>query len=70
MRQIRPLEGTVQLHENAKILYFSQLHETLDTTKSIIENFAIHGLIYTAERVGGVIENYGFAFADKDKLVS
>lgn len=70
MRQIRPLEGTVQLHENAKILYFSQLHETLDTTKSIIENFALHGLIYTAERVGGVIENYGFAFADKDKLVS
>ena len=69
LKQIRPLEWLVQIHENARILYFSQLHETLDLKKNIAENFAHHGLPYTTERVGGIIEQYGFAYADHAKKV-
>lgn len=70
MGHIRALEGFLQVHENAKILYFSQLHESLDTTKTIVENFALHGLVFSAERVGGIIEQYGFSYMDFSKKVS
>jgi ATP-binding cassette, subfamily F, member 3 len=68
--QMKPLEWYLSVHENTRILYFSQLHETLDTTKSIYENFAVHGLDYTHERVSGLIGMYGFGFFDRDKKVS
>lgn len=69
LKQIRPLEGMVQVHENSRILYFSQLHETLDTEKTIAENFLIHGLEYPNERVGGILEQYGFDYMDFSKKV-
>lgn len=59
----------VQVHENTRILYFSQLHETLDLRKTVVENFAIHGMAYTPERVGGIIEQYGFEYTDHEKRV-
>ncbi len=68
--QMKPLEGYLSVHENSRILYFSQLHETLDTTRSIYDNFALHGLNYTHERVSGLIGMYGFSFFDRDKKVS
>lgn len=67
--QIRPLEWLFQLHENTKILYFSQLHETLDPNKSIVDNFTLHDMHYTPERVGGIIEQYGFEYADHQKYI-
>lgn len=67
--EIRPLEGFLHVHENAKILYFSQLHESLDTTKSIHENFISHWLEYSRERVGSIISIYGFEFHDATKVV-
>lgn len=42
LKIIKPLEGMVHLHDNARILYFSQLHETLNTEKTIAENFVLH----------------------------
>lgn len=69
MRQIRVLEGFLQVHENARILYFSQMHETLDPEKTIADNFPLHGLSYTHERVGGIIEQYGFQYMDFSKKV-
>ncbi len=66
---MKPLEGYVSVHENAKILYFSQLHETLDTSASIYDNFVFHGLPYSRERVGSIISTYGFEFADYTKIV-
>jgi ATP-binding cassette, subfamily F, member 3 len=68
--QMKPLEWYISVHENTRILYFSQLHETLDTTKSIYDNFAVHWLDYTHERVSGLIGIYGFGFFDRDKKVS
>ena len=68
--QVKPLEWYLHVHENARILYFSQLHETLQLDKSIYDNFHAHGLIYTKERVGSIISLYGFAFADSDKRVN
>lgn len=58
------------MHENARILYFSQLHEWLNTEKSIYDNFHLHGLEYSRERVGGIIGLYGFEFHDTDKKIS
>lgn len=69
LKQIKPLEWLVQVHENARILYFSQLHETLRPEKTIAENFTLHGLEYPHERVGGIIEQYGFDYLDFSKKV-
>lgn len=66
---IKALEWYVHIHENARILYFSQLHESLDTEKTIYENFHLHGLDYTKERVGWVIGTYGFDYFDTEKRV-
>ncbi len=66
---MKPLEGYLSVHENARILYFSQLHETLDTSASIYDNFTRHGLPYSRERVGSIISTYGFDFADSSKIV-
>ena len=66
---MKPLEGYVSVHENARILYFSQLHETLDPSVSIYDNFVLHGLPYSRERIGSIISTYGFEFADSTKIV-
>jgi ATP-binding cassette subfamily F protein 3 len=70
LKEIWTLEWYVHMHENARILYFSQLHEWLDTEKSIYDNFHLHGCEYTRERVGGIIGLYGFEFHDTDKKIS
>lgn len=70
LKKIKPLEGMVQVHDNARILYFSQLHETLEWDKTIAENFVAHGLDYTHERIGGILQSYGFDFLDFSKKVS
>lgn len=70
LKQIKPLEGMVQVHENARILYFSQLHDTLDLEKTIAENFHLHALEYQNERIGGILQEYGFDFLDFSKKVS
>ena len=66
---MKPLEGYLSVHEHARILYFSQLHETLDTSTSIYDNFTRHGLLYSRERVGSIISTYGFEFVDTSKIV-
>lgn len=67
--QIKPLEWYLHIHENARILYFSQLHESLDTSLSILDNFLLHGLPYSRERVGSIINTFGFDFHDHSKIV-
>ncbi|MBX9809266.1 ATP-binding cassette domain-containing protein [Candidatus Gracilibacteria bacterium] len=67
--QMKALEGYVHIHENARVLYFSQLHETLILDKSIYDNFVTHGLPYSRERIGSIISTYGFAFHDTSKKV-
>ncbi|PID83958.1 hypothetical protein CSB09_03520 [Candidatus Gracilibacteria bacterium] len=70
LKKIKPLEGIVHMHENSKVLYFSQMHESLDTSKTIAQNFEIHGISYPPQRIGSIIEQYGFEFADTSKKVS
>ncbi|MBS9784338.1 ABC-F family ATP-binding cassette domain-containing protein [Candidatus Gracilibacteria bacterium] len=70
LKKIKPLEGTVHMHENAKVLYFSQMHESLDTNETIAKNFELHGLQYTPQRIGSIIEQYGFEFNDTTKKIS
>lgn len=69
LKQIKPLEWLVQVHENARILYFSQLHETLKIDKTISENFVLHWLEYPNERIGWILQEYGFDFLDYSKKV-
>jgi ATP-binding cassette subfamily F protein 3 len=68
--QIQRLEGTLHVHQSTRILYFSQLHESLIREKSIFENFEAHGLSYSREKVGSIIGNYGFSFHDTEKKVN
>jgi ATP-binding cassette subfamily F protein 3 len=70
IKEISPLEWYVHIHENAKILYFSQLHERLNTEKTIYDNFHLHWLEYSREKVGGIIWLYGFDYHDTDKKIS
>lgn len=67
--EMKSLEWYLHIHENARILYFSQLHETLDIKKNIHDNFILHGLSYAKERVGSIISTYGFEFHDTGKIV-
>ena len=67
--QLKALEGYLHTHENTKILYFSQLHETLDLEKSIYDNFISHGLPYSRERIGSIISTYWFEFHDTTKKI-
>ncbi len=70
LKEISVLEWYVHTHENTKILYFSQLHESLVIEKSIYDNFHIAWYDYSRERVGGIIGLYGFDFHDTDKKIS
>jgi ATP-binding cassette subfamily F protein 3 len=70
IKTIQPLEGIVKLHENAKYLYFSQLHESLLKETTISENFRHHGFDYSEERIGSILRIYGFGFHDGDKIVN
>ncbi len=63
------LEGYLDLARNIKVGYYSQLHESLDTEKTIRENFHLHGLMYTTERIGGIIGKYNFSYHDTEKKV-
>ncbi len=67
--EMKALEWYLHVHENARILYFSQLHETLNTSKNIYDNFILHGLPYSRERIGSIISTYGFEFHDTSKIV-
>lgn len=67
--QMKALEWYVHIHENARVLYFSQLHETLILDKSIHDNFVAHGLPYSRERIGSIISTYGFGFHDTSKKI-
>ncbi len=67
--RLRVLEGFLSLAKGIRIGYYSQLHETLRTDLTLIENFALHGLPYSLERVGGIIGQYGFAYHDGSKKV-
>jgi ATP-binding cassette subfamily F protein 3 len=69
-KRLKVLEWYLALAKWIRIGYYSQLHESLDTEKTIVENFALHGLPYTVERVGGVIGRYGFNYHDSGKKVS
>ncbi len=68
--QLKTLEWYLHIHENARVLYFSQLHETLDLEKTIYDNFLIHGLPYSRERVGSIISTYWFDFHDTTKKIN
>ncbi len=70
LKKIKPLEWTVHMHENAKVLYFSQMHESLDTNETIAKNFELHGLQYTPQRIWSIIEQYWFEFNDTTKKIS
>lgn len=34
-----------------------------------MDNFTLHDMHYTPERVGGIIEQYGFEYADHQKYI-
>ncbi|GAB0174787.1 MAG: ABC-F family ATP-binding cassette domain-containing protein [Candidatus Altimarinota bacterium] len=63
------LEGFLTIAKNIRVGYYSQMHETLDTSKTIEENFIIHGLPYSKERIGGILVAFGFGYHDSNRKV-
>lgn len=49
--KLKILEGSLHIAKNISVGYYSQMHESLDTEKTIEENFASHGLPYSKERI-------------------
>ena len=62
--KLKPLEGYLHIAKNISVGYYSQMHESLEVDKTIEENFVLHGLPYSKERIGGILKSYGFGYHD------
>ena len=51
-------------------MYYSQMHEELDKTLTIKQNFEKHGLLYDEQSLIGFLRHYLFERADIDKKVA
>jgi ATP-binding cassette, subfamily F, member 3 len=69
-KKLTILEWYLNISKVISIWYYSQMHETLDVTKTIEENFALHGLPYSKERIWGILKWFGFEYHDGSRLVS
>jgi ATP-binding cassette, subfamily F, member 3 len=63
------LDGYFSLGKGLEILYYSQLHEELDRTKTIKENFELHWLHYSDQIITSILANYLFSYEDIYKKV-
>lgn len=60
-------EGTIEIGPNIKIGYFSQEHELLDPSKTMIQVFMDHTSIFDENKVRGILGKFLFK---KDKVFS
>ena len=68
--QIPLLEWYQSIGKSSQILYYSQMHEELDKTKTVRENFQKHGVNYPDEHLIWLIKHYLFEREDLDRVVS
>jgi ATP-binding cassette, subfamily F, member 3 len=68
--QLKILEWYLSIAKNIEVGYYSQMHETLDIEKTIEENFFLHGLPYSKERIGWILKAFGFGYHDGIRKVS
>lgn len=64
------LEWFLTIAKNIRVGYYSQMHETLDISKTIEENFILHGLSYSKERIGGILIAFWFWYHDGNRKIS
>lgn len=64
------LDGLLNRGKWLDIGYYSQMHEELLVDKTIYENFELHGLGYSRERLASILGHYGFSYHDVDMKVS
>lgn len=69
-QKLKVLEWYLHVAKNIEIGYYSQLHESLNIEKTIKENFILHGLPYSLDRIGGIIKQCGFDYHDGEKKIS
>lgn len=69
-QKLKVLEGYLSVTKTISVGYYSQMHESLSTHMTIEENFASHRLPYSAERIGGILNSYGFGYHDGKRKVS
>ncbi len=70
MWKIPVLDGYFSKWKNVKIVYYSQMHEELDKSLTLRENFYKHWLEYPDEHLIGLLRHYLFEKTDLDKKVS
>ncbi len=61
------LDGIQSGGKGNDIVYYSQMHEELVFDKTLYENFEIHGMGFSRERIAGLLGNYGFDYFDLEK---
>jgi len=64
------LEWHMSLGKSSETLYYSQMHEELDKTKTVRENFQKHGLMFPDQHLIAILKHYLFEVEDIDKPVS
>ena len=68
--EIPLLDGYQSVGKSSQILYYSQMHEELDRSKTMRENFVSHGINYPDEHLIWIIKHYLFEREDLDRIVS
>ena len=67
--RIPPLEGVCRIGGDFTVAYYSQMHEELDRDRTVYENFVLHGMEYTRERMASLLAYYGLSHEDLDRRV-
>ena len=69
IRQIEPLDGVFSTGKSSSICYYSQMHEELDKTKTIRQNFEKHWFHFEQQHLIGLLSHYLFEKEDIDRRV-
>lgn len=68
--EIPLLDGYMSLGKWLEISYYSQLHEQLDKSKTIKQNFEKFGFYYPDNHLAAILSHYLFTYEDVHKKVS
>ncbi|MCP4523978.1 MAG: ABC-F family ATP-binding cassette domain-containing protein [Candidatus Gracilibacteria bacterium] len=67
--EIEMLDGFYSKGKGVSFCYYSQLHEELDKSKTVRENFQLQGLHYPDQQLIALLKHYLFEHTDIDKSV-
>ncbi|MCP4522793.1 MAG: ABC-F family ATP-binding cassette domain-containing protein [Candidatus Gracilibacteria bacterium] len=67
--EIEMLDGFYSKGKGVQFCYYSQMHEELDKTKTVRQNFQLQGFHYPDQQLIALLKHYLFEHTDIDKTV-